>query len=511
MKATLPLLLILMAGGAQAQFGALDPTFGNGGVVQTEIEQPSVGNAMEVQPDGRILVGGNADSTSVIVRYMSDGSLDTTFGTNGAVVYAPVAGPGGREFTITEILVLGNGKILVAGRSTYYLSSALQQIHVSRFNSNGSIDTNFGGNGTGRLSISLSSQENGAAWEMLMQPDGKILLQATRTAVTTGSLTYRLLANGTYDGSFGSGGEALWAWVNYSHTHGRCIALEPDGKVLVGGWLASPTESDRFVRRLTAQGELDATYGTGGLVLLDEGDGYTEMVSDILLQSDGKLLVIGSVSTPAEQRFRVTRLLSDGTIDTSYGTNGNAMGPIVSGTIEPRRGRLQADGKLAFATNSTVGSVTRSSIWRLDANGQLDTSFGIDGQLVDPFGTGTSKTHHVAQQSDGKLLICGQGLGSDVLTAARLTSGQLVGVTEVGKQASMILYPNPANDNVTLRTEETFDRVEILDAQGRVLTTMLHTRGAVDLGTQLLPAGNYFVRTNSGGKSSTLPLIKQTP
>ncbi len=495
----------------QAQFGALDPGFGNGGVVQTEIELPSIGNAVAVQPDGRILVGGNADSTSVIVRYMPDGSLDATFGTNGVVVYAPVAGPGGREFTITEILVLSGGKILVAGRSTYYLSSALQQIHVSRFNSNGTIDTNFGGNGTGRLSISLSSQDNGAAWELLVQPDGKILLQATRTAVTTGSLTYRLQANGTYDGSFGSGGEALWAWVAYTHTHGRCIALQPDGKVLVGGWLASPTESDRFVRRLTAQGELDASYGAGGLALLNEGDGYTEMVSDILLQPDGKLLVIGSVSTPTEQRFRVTRLLSDGTIDVSYGTNGNAIGPVVSGTIEPERGRLQADGKLVLATRSTTGSTTRSTLWRLDANGQFDTSFGTNGQVADPYGSGASKTKHIAQQSDGKLLICGQGLGSNVLTTARLTSGQPVGVDEVGTHPSMVLYPNPTDDNATLGTADALDLVEVLDAHGRTLITLRGTRGAVDLGTQLLPAGTYFVRSSVGGERTTLPLVKRIP
>jgi len=510
MKASLTVLLFLSFIRLHAQFGVLDPSFGSGGVVQTPIELPSIGNAIAVQSNGCVLVGGNADSTGVIVRCLPDGSLDASFGTNGAVVFAPVVGPGGREYTITDIVVLSNGKILAAGRSTYYLTSALQQIYVARFNSNGTIDTNFGGNGTGRLSISMSSQQPGAAWELLLQPDGKILFQVTRTAVTSGSLTYRLLSNGTYDSSFGSGGEALWAWVNYTHTNGRCLALQTDGKVLVGGWLASPTESDRFVRRLTALGELDLTYGVDGLVLLNEGNGYTEMVSDILLQADGKLLVVGSVSTSNDQRFRVTRLLADGTIDPSYGTNGNAIGPIVNGTIEPLRGRIQADGKLVFATNVTTGSTTRSMLWRLDGNGQLDPSFGSNGQLMDPYGPGANRSQYVAQQADGKLLICGQGIGAQALTAARLTSGP-VGIDEDPTRASIRLYPNPAHDHFMFDSPDGFERLEILDAQGRVLVALRETRGQVRIGVQMLAAGMYMVRATGQGKNLTLPLMKETP
>lgn len=504
-RTLLPLVVVTCT--ASAQFGTLDPTFDGDGIVQTEVEQPSIGNAVAIQSNGRILVGGNADSTGTIVRYMPDGSLDASFGTNGVVVFAPPVGPGELEFTITEIAVLSNGKILAAGRATYYLTSPLQQIYVARFNSNGTVDNTFGGNGTGKLSINLSSQEQGYAWELLPQADGKILFQGTRTAVSTGSLTYRLLANGTYDTSFGSGGEALWGWVIYTHTRGTSIAVQADGKVLVGGWLASPTESDRFVRRLTAQGQLDPTYGVDGLVLLDEGIGYTEIVSDILLQSDGKLLVVGSVSTPTEQRFRVTRLLADGTIDASYGTNGNVDGPVVNGAIEPKRGHLQSDGKLVFATHVTNSGTTRSMLWRLDTDGDLDPSFGVNGQVLDPCGSGASKLHHVAQQSDGKLLICGQGPGGTILTAARLSSGP-VGIDEEDTLGRIVIFPNPAEGNFTLRSSARLERADVLDAQGRVVHSETNVLGDRTIDISALSSGAYVLRAFGKNAITSLPLIK---
>ncbi len=502
MKHFIALLHILLVASLSGQ--SLDPTFDGDGIVQTAVNLPSIANAVAVQPNGRILVAGNADTTGTIVRYMPDGSLDVSFGTGGVVVLNILSGS-----TITDVAVLSSGKIMVVGTSVYNGVAPSPYLIAARFNSNGSVDNTFGGNGNGRLSISLGNQ-TGSLWELIIQPDGKILMTATTLGgISTGTRTYRLLANGTYDSSFGSNGEALWGWVIYNHTMGRSIALQADGKVLVGGWLATNTESDRFVRRLTAQGELDDTYADNGLALFDAGDGMTEIVSDILLQSDGKLLVIGSVSSASEQRIRVTRLLDDGTVDTSYGTAGELIGTTVSGMITPQRGCLQTDGKLVFASTASDGGTTHSMLWRVNTDGTLDTSFGPNGYVIDPCGNGANLLNDVAQQSDGKLIIGGQGPGGSVLTAARLLSGQPVGLDEQQDALPIALAPNPNDGRFLLRAGPTVvEHLEITDMHGRLVLSMDHVQGDTPMDLTALQAGNYSLRAITAGKVTTLSFIK---
>ena len=501
MKHLAALADILLVASLSAQ--SLDPTFDGDGIVQTSVNLPSIVNAVTVQSNGRILVAGNADTTGTIVRYMPDGSLDASFGTGGVVVLDILSGS-----TLTDIAVLSSGKIVVVGTCVYNGMVPSPYLIAARFNSNGTVDNTFGGNGNGRLSISLGIQ-TGSVWEVLVQPDGKILMTATTLGgISTGTRTYRLLANGTYDSTFGSGGEALWGWVIYNHTLGRSIALQTDGKVLVGGWLATNTESDRFVRRLTAQGELDATYADNGLALFDAGAGMSEMVSDILLQNDGKLLMVGSVSSPSEQRIRVTRLLADGSVDTSYGTDGELIGPVVNGTITPKRGCLQADGKLVFATNVADGGTTHSMIWRVDVTGTLDPTFGLNGQLIDPCGSGANLLNDVAQQSDGKLIIGGQGPGALALTTARLSS-EPVGLEDLQNHTSITIAPNPNDGRFLLRTGQAMlERLEIVDMQGRLVHAMDHVQGDTPIDLTDMQAGNYMLRAITAGKVTTLSFIK---
>jgi uncharacterized delta-60 repeat protein len=328
------------------------------------------------QPDSKILAGGNLTSyngvtRNYIIRLNSDGTIDNTFNIG--------TGFGG---TVTTIALQPDNKILVGGAFTTY--SGTTRNRIIRLNSDGAIDNTF----------TIGNGFNGTAFPIVrtiaLQSDNKILVGGDFTSYSgvTSNNIIRLNTGGTIDNTFtiGSG------FTGTTNPIVATIALQPDGKILVGGEFTSYSgvTSNKIIR-LNTGGTIDNTFNIG--------TGFTNNVQSIVLQPDGKILVGGGFTTyGGTTRNRIIRLNSDGTIDNTFniGTGFGGSFSFVS-TIN-----LQLDGKILVGGNfTTYSGTTRNSIIRLNSDGTIDNTFNIGTG----FGVGTVRT--IVLQPDYKILVGG--------------------------------------------------------------------------------------------------------
>jgi uncharacterized delta-60 repeat protein len=209
--------------------GDLDATFGSGGMVKTDFSgNVDWINAIVMQLDGKIVVaGGTFNSARVgsfaLARFTSDGSLDQSFGSGGRVI----TNKGGLTVA-TSLALVADGKILAGGIG----HGNGQEFAMARYNEDGGLDASFGSNGV--VVTDLGSAD--LAWNMTLQPDGKILLggEAGRAGQASSFAVVRYKQNGRIDSSFGNQGKALVAFSS-GFDEAYAIALQPDGKIVLAG------------------------------------------------------------------------------------------------------------------------------------------------------------------------------------------------------------------------------------------------------------------------------------
>lgn len=446
MKLPFALLCGSLLNTGYAQFGVLDPSFDGDGIVVTTIGNNSMPQAITLQADGRILVAGNADSSAAIVRYLPDGSLDVTFGSGGIATFDALI-----LVAIADVAVRSDGKILVCGRVG---GASTSDLLLARLHSDGSLDTDFGSAGTGMTIISFAPNNGGAA-ELAIQPDGKIVVAGWLWSNSTARIM-RFTGDGfSDDATFGAGGgvSPFYTVPGATSIDLRGMTLQSDGKILVTGTTTTGTSADRYVTRLLTDGSLDAGFGTGGVVTLDMLGSSIERSSDVLVQSDGKILIVGSahMMSTLDHRAVVTRLLSDGSVDVAYGTAGDAVSPSLQGVPFTQQGLVQYDGKLVFVGHYLINGFSNPHLaWRVDTDGTYDVTFGTGGVVEEPLGGLYTYLFDVSQQADGKLLICGQRQSDPHFHTARLTSGQLVGIPDAPAVSPWAVYPVPADATISI-------------------------------------------------------------
>jgi uncharacterized delta-60 repeat protein len=260
------------------------------GTVDASFQAPGLLNGRSVyslamQPDGKVLIGGDFDQLygasprNRIARLNVDGTLDATFD------------PGtGANDEVLRLALQSDGKVLIGGRFTEV--GGVARNRIARLNANGTLDATFDpGTGT-----------NGTPWHIARQPDGKVLIGGSFTEVNgvARNRIARLNANGTLDAAFNPG-----TGTNGAPLH---LALQPDGKVLIGGEF---TEVDGVARnriaRLNANGTLDTTFNPGA--------GADYIVNSVSVQPDGKVLIGGwFTQVGGEAHPRIARLMPAFTI-----------------------------------------------------------------------------------------------------------------------------------------------------------------------------------------------------
>ena len=275
--------------------GTMDASFGSGGFMQLDLVHGSTldeGYAVDVQPDGKIVIGGTAkppfgsNGSFAMMRVDASGAIDPTFGTNGVVIDTPwVSG----NQIIKDLAVLSSGKIMIAGSID---DSTFQSVFcVGRFNSNGTLDSTFGTNGTVKLHFGSSSSE---ATSLTMLPNGKFLAAGWANLQGTPNKEIclaRFNASGTLDNTFGTGGTVEIPNSAATYEYANSVKMQPDGKYIVGGvGRASAAFIDYgLLLRLTSSGSIDNTFGVNGRT--QSADVYS--VTAVALQPNGRIVATG--------------------------------------------------------------------------------------------------------------------------------------------------------------------------------------------------------------------------
>jgi uncharacterized delta-60 repeat protein len=301
--------------------GTLDNTFGSGGVVITHLSDSSSAynkqfsvSALVLQPDGKLVVGGDTDANSgddfALVRYLPDGMLDETFGTTGRVV----TDAGGHVFDQLASLVLQpDGKLIAAGGSYDGYESHLAMV---RYQPDGALDDTFGVNGRVASDFydeDLAEGMDGVA-ALVVQPDGKLV-------VVNGKSLVRYHPEGTLDKTFGSEGIATsgeQGWI------GSDLVLQPDGKIVLSYHENDHRSPTFLLARFNSDGSLDESFGTAGRSASAPFPGGALVgFTDLALQPDGKLVLTdGFLVDDGQQRFALARNHPDGSIDDAFGEGG---------------------------------------------------------------------------------------------------------------------------------------------------------------------------------------------
>jgi len=394
---------------AHAASGDLDTTFGWGGKTSADFINDDCINDMTLQPDGKILVAGSISNYFGLARYQNDGALDTTFG-NGGVVTTPLPGiPGYYVGGAFAIALQQDGKIVLAGIS---ISESDIDFAVARYNNDGSLDTSFGDAG---WVITDFFGEYDLANDIAIQADGKIVVAGAAHESkheSYGARSYialiRYNTDGSLDATFGDGGKSITKSYPF-YAGADAVAIQPDGKIVVAGNGQTLTFTKFLVARFNTDGSLERTFGDGGVTLTGFMGG-ADYATDLALQPDGKIVLAGFANTRSGSTsdFAVARYNSNGHLDRDFGTNGKVITDLFGGFDTGNAMALLPDGRIIVignAQNSETNSDFATAVYTTD--GKLDMTFGQSGRMTTDFYGFPDNPLAIALQPDGKFIVGG--------------------------------------------------------------------------------------------------------
>ncbi|SFW58925.1 calcium-binding protein [Pseudomonas sp. NFACC10-1] len=439
-----------------------------------------------LQPDGKILVGGESFQTAIgypgstgdesygtrgsytAVRLNADGSLDNSFGQEGIALVPGNLDP--EDYAYYVMAVQADGKVLSA-------QPGLGGLKVERFNVDGTLDTTFGKGGAAGLDVPIGA--DGMA--IYATADGSVYVSLRGTSQ---AIVFKLDSTGAPVEDFGANGALLLNPTGHYGTGNIATVVQTDGSLLLGSWLYVGADGPHdpggpvyAVQRLATDGNLDTAFGVDGVVYFDTALGLDYRAA-ITVQADGKIIVAGESND--NNAFNVLRLNADGSFDTSFSDDGKLTIQVPQGAKNYAHSAIvQPDGKILIA-----GDV----ITRLNADGSLDTTFGSqDGQYhVD----GSSQANHLIGNDTAEII---RGLGGDDVLQGAGGRDVLAGGT-----GSDIFCFTQISDSYRTATETGSDRILDFDAsQDRVDLISLGFTGIGDghNGTLAIQANAEGTRT----------------
>jgi uncharacterized delta-60 repeat protein len=409
---------LLSGGGLDSHLlpsGALDPRFGIGGEAITAIvgATEDFGNAVALQrqSDGKIVVVGGAqlaDGNEVfaVTRYNPNGSLDTGFGKGGTVLTSF----GASNARPDAVAIAPTGQIVVAGEVEFS-----SEIALARYNTDGSLDTSFGTGGEVLTNIGFFNFGS-----MAVDSSDRVVVAVTTFSGTNNFSVLRYNTDGSLDGNFGSGGEVTTSFGSSTNVSAAGVALAADGRIVVAGTAQSfnnvtfTSTEDFALARYNTDGSLDGNFGTGGEVVTAFGSNQAAAVGVAIQPSNGAIVVAGTVTDSSfNEDFALARYnAADGSLDTTFGTGGEvttAFGSsraVAAGVaIDSTTGATVVTGTV---TSFSGGFTQNFGVARYNAaDGSLDTTFGTGGEVTTAFPNARASSGGVVVQNDGKVVVVG--------------------------------------------------------------------------------------------------------
>lgn len=372
-------------------------------------------NDLAVDEQGRIVVAGSAsiiaaEHNIVLIRYTESGQLDPTFAGNGiAAIDLPGIGDDG-----ARALTLDSQQRIVAGGDADV--GGIAQFVAVRYLSDGQPDPAFAGGG-----ISLFGRPQSSIQMAGLAVDGQERIVVAGTVEQANSpgapqfVVTRLRDDGTVDLGFGNAGWTVTTFPDAGVGSASGLAIDSQGRIVVAGFMNVPdsTGGELFaLARYLDNGQLDTTFGNGGLVLTDfstADESINSSARALAIDGSGRIVVGGAVVIANELQFALARYLSDGSLDPSFGQGGTLVAEVIQG-VDDQLLAIEVDGmgRILTAGNTEINGVGHSVVVRFLETGQLDSSFGAGGQLIAQLSpSGNSGANTISIDALGRILIGG--------------------------------------------------------------------------------------------------------
>jgi uncharacterized delta-60 repeat protein len=502
-------------GNLLAQPGQLDPSFGLGGWQHTDLGGKEQGGTADIQADGKILAGGRiALQTSsydfLLVRYLENGQIDSTFGNGGFRSWDF----GLQQENLEFVKVLGNGKILVGGFSGPNPNSTGI---LMRLLPDGMEDSSFANNGVLRLQYGRSTGPIAAA----VDAQGRIVVTGV-CVVDSFDIDWfvsRFTPDGAPDSTFNGSG---WMYHNFLTREDIPfdIKIEPTGHIFVTGCAGVYPKANFAFLRLRPEGTRDPDFGSNGSMETDFA-GNQDVAYGTAITADGKYFVSGTVrDSVTNYDFGLARYHRNGDLDASFGKGGlltyDLGGPVDYGLYLIR----QPDDKYLVCGENNKLTQNRFVVMRYLVSGAVDTSFGNRGMAsFDAVNILTDHTPHFAMQKDGKVVMVANykdGPNTNLLLM-RWLNDIAVDLGDVDGTGTDLVraWPNPtANQLVLIFEEGLIERevqLECRDISGRSLGHVVKPSGQNRMewdvfNGKIANAGLYFIRWISGTDRGAIPI-----
>jgi uncharacterized delta-60 repeat protein len=388
--------------------GSVDVSYAHNGY--SDVVSMSVITAAK-QANGKIIVAGttNGSSDFMLARYNTDGTVDASFGDKGVVI----SDIGSSNDYLNAIAIAADDKI-IAGGSVYV--NGISQFTIVRYSPDGTIDPSFGSNG-----VTTTNFDNipSSLTSLTLQPDGKIVATGITIPNDGGDFALaRYNADGSPDLSFNTTGRVTDNFGFYDW--GRSVVIDNDAKIYVGGISTDVSGFTHFrIARYDADGSHDLSFNGSGSIFVEFANSQDNL-SNLALQTDGKIIAAGRTDmNGAGDDIELIRVNVDGSIDNTFGNNGNGLvtADVNSQYDENNYLVIKPDGKIVAGGNNYLNGQSTFTCFRFNTDGTPDPDFGTGGSISDFFPFGYYGYGAMFSQADGKLLAIGStNIGTDTKT-----------------------------------------------------------------------------------------------
>lgn len=501
----------------------LDPSFGNEGEVLVDFipGYPNVTTERSLSlNDGKLIVwftstAADYTTTNILVRFNEDGTMDTSFGVEGIVIYQPSIA--GYLASLRDIKELEDGSLLATGSLTHIDSDEngylIYHTHlfISKFNSDGSLCESFGENGT---VTSIDFGNVVGFYDVVILDDGSVLASDCVDGVAS---VIKFNNDASLDTSFGEEGIAKFTPLSsYDYSIGADLLVQEDGKILVSGPFQEnddDTEYKYFIGRFNSDGSADNNFGpqNEGKCWIEYPEKYA--VYDIYANGNDKFLVLYNDIDYGNTFTGVARYNSDGIIDNSFGENGS-----IEYTIDTEEENMPSNIEIAQDSTllviSKIGSYSDGfyiSVTNINHNGTINTDFGENGHYI--YNTENKYLlSYNALDDENRIILSGRlttDNGMRALLTRIYTGIEIYEALAEIEDSSLRVYPNPAADfiNVKLDSDKTYT-ADIVDLNGRVIKTIDITSES-KINISELESGKYLLILKNGNDCKVAKIIKE--
>lgn len=378
------------------------PSFSSGdGVVLTNLNSMGeLAYAMTVQSDGKFIVVGEHNNGAQFDVIVARFLASGQLDTSFDANGIVSIDIAGTDETGYGVTVQSDGKIIVVGSHD---NGSNNDLLVARLNTDGSLDNSFGAGGLVTTSVGGGSD---IAYGVSVQSDGKIVVVGTYYSGTSDAIVaVRYLSDGTIDAGFGASGLATFD-LSAGEDRANAVAIQSNDRIVIAGHTNNGTDSDIAALRLLTDGSLDNSFGNAGVVSVDVAAGFDSALALNLL-SNGDVLLGGYGQVASVSDYAMVKLNSDGSLDSGFNGSGIQTTDIGGSTDRIHSIAVQNDSRIVVGGTSWDGAAFQYSIARYFADGSLDSSFDGDGIVTSSLGGIDDEIVGISVDNDGNIYAAG--------------------------------------------------------------------------------------------------------